>query len=454
MMIHRRSEPAPGDLPRRAARVAVSLMAAAMALLPLPSAAAPESFVRVSLSLPLRPLLDTLDRALPQGTLAKSDWEAVNDTVRMRWTAKRAPVATTPRRDTLLATSVVTYQVEARSGGLTVSCGAETPVTAVAGVLTRLGWREDWGLESRSGPLPTAHSERCKPKPPGVNFTEILAARLDSLIHPRLGSAFDSLVARDPRPRALAAGVWDALQTPFETRVSGLVLDFAPRRMVAATPLVAGDRLTAELVVVVAPRLLWNEPVTRKPAPLPANQVRIAGDRFELPFEVLAPFDSLRRQALDRCGIRAALTDAFRVEDVRLGREGGRLTVAVRTRGAGTLRLSGGVEYDPVAHTIGVTGLVPDAASERSARALPNGARALAALRECLAEGLRQDITDWLVVASAQAGRALNRDLAPGIRIEGGIFERRAERVDVEPNGIRAIMVVVGRARIVAEASE
>ena len=436
--------------------IALALSAAVVPIRPGPGWAASESYVRGSLSLPLAPLRNALDRALPADTLVKTGWEPVEDEaaeIRMRWTAVRGPLRVTPHRDTLLATALVKYRIEARgSGPEVVTCGSGTPLTAEVGVLTRLGWRADWGLEARSTPLATLHSEGCEPKPPGVNFTEVVAPRLDAMFHPLMGTTLDSLVARDPRPRALVERIWSALDEPFPTRVPGLVLDFVPQRVLAASPVVSADRMTADVAVVVTPRLLWNEPAARKTVPLPDNQVRIAGDMLEIRFDVSAPFDSLRRRALARCASNSGPLGALRVVDLRLSGDGGRLIAEARTSGSGTLRLTGAVVYDPIRHTIGASALGPDAASVRIAHAAPGGDQALAKLRDCLEEGLQQDITDWLVITSTEAGRALNRDLAPGIRIEGGIFERRADRVEVESTGIRARMIAAGKGRIVAEA--
>lgn len=413
-----------------------------------PAGATGESYIRVSLSLPLRPLLDSLERVLPGDTLVRGEWTPVADTLQMRWAAAREPIRSASRRDTLFATSRVRYRIDARSAATEfASCGTTTPITAEIGLQSRWGWRDDWGLESRSSALSTIHSGRCKPRPPGVNFTEIVAQRLDDVVHPMMGRAMDSLVARDRRSRALVDGIWSALGKPFVTRVPGLTLDFAPQRVLAATPLITGENLTAELTVVVAPRLLWNEAVAARARPLPANEVRIAGDQFEVLFDVTAPFDTLRARALRRC-LSSPDLDALGIQSVDVAGAGDRLSVTVRSRRSGALRFAGAVRFDRMGHTIGPESLELEPAATRAT--LPGGDAALTALRTCLMTALQYNVADWLVVASAQAGRGLNRELAPGIRIEGGIFDRRAERVEVDGAGIQARMIAAGKARIVA----
>lgn len=434
---------------RRAIPPTVLAIAALLSFFPAPGAVAGESYIRVSLSLPLRPLLDSLERVFPGDTLVRGEWTPVGDTLQMRWSAVREPMRSAARRDTLLATSRVKYRIDARNAATEfASCGTTTPLTAEVGLLSRWGWRDDWGLESRSAALSTIHSSRCKPRPPGVNFTEIVAHRLDALVHPAMGRAMDSLVARDRRSRALVEGVWSALQQPFATRVQGLVLDFAPRRIVAGTPLLTGETLTAELTVVVAPRLLWRTPVPSRAGPLPENQVRIAGDQLEVLFDVDAPFDTLRARALKRC-LSSPDLDALGIQAVDLAGVGDRLSVTVRSRRSGALRYAGPVGYDRMRYTIGPLSLALEPAGAPAS--LPGGETALTALRTCLMTALQHDVSDWLVTASAQAGRGLNRELAPGIRIEGGIFDRRADEVAVHGSGIRARMIAAGKARIVAE---
>jgi hypothetical protein len=417
-----------------------------------PAVAAGESYIRVTLSVPARSVLDSLERVLPSGELTRPAWEPVNDSLEMRWSARRDPVHTVSRGDTVFTSWRVPYHVEARGRRLgTVSCGNDAePLNALVGVVTRLGWRSDWSIDTRSSPIASVHSERCKPKPPGVNFTEILAPRLDGMFHPRAAVSLDTLWARDRRAPTLVKAVWSALGQPFQTRVEGLTLDLAPRRIVAATPLWAGDRVSAELTVVVSPRFLWN--ATADPgAPLPENQVRLAGDVLEIAFMAVASFDTLESRALARCRAHHDLRGPLEVQSLRVTGDGARLNVEVATRGAGIVRLSGDIGYDAEHHTMGVTRLDMDAASARSLRSRTDGSTALAALTHSLESGLQHDLTDGLVLASAQAGRALNRDLAPGIRIEGGVFARRAERVVVEKGSIRADMVLVGKARIHAE---
>jgi hypothetical protein len=364
---------------------------------------------------------------------------------------ERGPLELTTRHDTLFVRAKVSYWLSARGDGFAqVECGSERePLIAWFGSMILIGWSDDWGLDSRAVWLPITHDRKCKPKPPGIDFTEIMTRRIEERMARPLTDAIQRTLAEEVPLRPRVAAVWEALRDPVEFgRGQDLWLDYGARRMLAGPLTMSGDSLRVDLAVEMRPRLVASMPGSGRDS-LADPRVRLFGDQLQVAFDCTVTLDSLARRIRERCGeTHGEKPAAVQVSAVSVRGGGDRLAVSIETNGrlAGRVHLVGQVRYDDRAHGMSVGGL--DYSSEtRTAlrRQPPEVLEALQGIRDRVEAALELDLSSQVVAAASPIGRAVNRALSPQVSIAGGMNQRRLLGIVVTDRAVVARLVAAGR---------
>jgi uncharacterized protein DUF4403 len=378
----------------------------------------------------------------------------VEGEVRYRAHVWREAVQMTPARDSLWVRLPVDFTVKARGEGFApVSCGTEdSPERGEIGCLTRLGWRDDWGVEALSSPLPTRYERRCKPTPPGVNFTTLIDRRVQAEAGATLPGLVDSLFGDWRGGREMITTGWQALVQPIHMSLAGIDLDWDPQEARAAPLAAAGDSIVFDVSFRVRPRMVLGSAVAKAPPrnrPLPEPRVRVCRDELRIPFDFEIPSDTLAERVRSACDQEG---ETVRVPVARVRAGGDRVLVSLTLKGGveGEVHFAGRLRYDAANFRLEVPDLAPTPETEKALEPLGTepaqrvrllGQRALAALRI----DLKDDVTMW----AASLGKALQRPVGEDLFLQGGMNRRELVGVYGGPDAIGVRLVASGRAHLV-----
>lgn len=414
---------------------------------PLPLMA--PSVVDAPISYALEPALTALEKSVPTkfGDIEHRMTIASNSRQQVAFEATRTPfrVAFDGKQVTLVST--VSYQGRGwykppLSPAVSASCGTggEQPrlriVLAIDVNLTR-----EWALKSRTRlttvrPETDTERDACKVTVFKLDVTDRVVDALRPQLEQQLPGVDRRIASFDLRSRMdrwynllnksihVHDSLWLVL-APQAVRLGGIRL--------ADSNLVADVRLYAQPYLVSGPR-----PAPFRTALPPLERaVRTVGDSARLRLEGLLSYDiasdMLTRQLVGRTVRRYGRS--IKLSRIRVSSLGdGRLVLAVGVTGdiVGDAYLVGTPHLDTLTHTLTVPDLDFDVAT---ADALVRG---LAWLRKAdLVSQLRERAIlplDPLIDATrALVERALNRDLAPGVRLEGRVRTGRLVDVSVQP---------------------
>ncbi len=340
----------------------------------LPEAAgpppAPESHLRLGLTFPLDPVLRALDAAVPRDLKdpRRVDTTRVQELDRKpdkRGGLGRGPEDITPadpkdapyegvvpwrgllRReswtvvgsgDSLTLLARVLHSVEVLlPGRLAARCGsAAEPWLAHAGCATRVAWGDGWSLETRARPLATEFEQRCKPNPPGLNFTRRLNDRVSERLAAVLPAALDSAMRRHTLVADAVRAALARLAEPQALEDTVAWLRWNPGRVTVDPPRVSGDSILAEVSFEARPAIVAapGEPAR---VSLGEPDVRLSGDEVHVPYHCWVDYAEVERAIL------AAREIAGSAEGVGLALAGTRVRGA-RDRIAVSLDLAGPLE--------------------------------------------------------------------------------------------------------------
>lgn len=399
----------------------------------------------------LRPAIARLEKAVPTDIGTSGRFERDEEGVALRCRVERGPFELTARHDTLFVRAKVSYWLSARGDGFAqVECGSERdPRIAWFGSMIRIGWSDDWRLDSRAARLPITHDRKCKPKPPGIDFTEIMTHRIAERMARPLIDAIPGTLADEVPLRPGVVAVWEAVRDPVELgRGRDLWLDYRARRMLASPLTLSGDSLRIDLAVEVRPRLVASRPSSGRDT-LADPRVRVIGDPLQVAFDCTVTLDSLARRIREQCDEgRGEKTAAVQVSGVFVRGGGDRLAVSIETSGrlAGRVHLTGQVRYNDRAHALSVGGLDYSSETRAALRGQPQDVlEALQGIRDRVEAALVLDLSSQVVAAASPIGRAVNRALGPQISIAGGMNQRRLLGIVVTDRAVVARLVAAGR---------
>jgi hypothetical protein len=453
------------------AEAAVTLPAIAAPVLPAATAApdVSDSYVRLTVAASFASVRSALERALakdlatmPKDELAPeteddenpAEGHRVEGDVFYRMHVWREPISTLAARDSLRFMAPLAFTVEAHGQGFApVSCGtASEPETGQIGCLTRIGWSDDWGVESASSALPVMYRRLCNPSPPGVNFTKLVDARLQQAQNTKMAGLVDSLFQSWRASRQVINTGWRAMQQPMPMSLAGVALDWDPQEARAAPLVAAGDSILFDVYFRVRPRMVLADSVFAHgphKRPLPAPRVRVASDELRVPFDFEIPCDSLAslvRAACDQEG------EAVRVASTTLRAGGDRVAVTLVLRGAveGKAYFTGRLRYDPESLRLEVPDLAPSSETEKALRSIgADPARQVRTLGERARTALRVDLKSDVTLWGAGLQKIAQRPVGEDLYLQGGMNHRDLAGVYGGPDAVGVRLVESGRVHLV-----
>jgi hypothetical protein len=453
-----------------AASPPVTLPAIAAPKLPAATSApdVADSYVRLTFSASLASVRAGLERSLAKDLASSTrdelapaseanepgEGRRVEGEVRYRAHIWREPVAMQAGRDSVRFLVPVAFTVEAHGEGFApVRCGTGSqPEKAQIGCLTRIGWGDNWGVDALSTLLPTSYLRRCKPIPPGVDFTELVDQHVQAAAGARLPGLVDSLFRDWRAGREVIGTGWQALVRPMPMSLSGIDLDWDPQEARALPLVVAGDSVRFDVFFRVRPRMVTAEAVlaaTPRTRALPEPRVRIAPDELRIPFDFEIPCDSLAERVRLACDQEG---EALRASSAKVTAGGDRVAVTLVLRGAlqGEVHFAGRMRYDPVNFRLESPDLAPTPETEKVLRSLATSpAGQVRTLGERARAALQVDLKDDVAVWAAALGKVTHRPVGEDLYLQGGMNQREVAGVYGGPDAVGVRLIAAGRAHLV-----
>ena len=434
------------------------------------TAAPPEpelSTFALTLRIPRARLARVLDSLAPRAQEAKRTW-SYSENVGFRYAWARSPLDVSFRGDTIHLATGVQYQLQAclrvtdarcwpRVGcGWSDSSFRPPALDGRIALYTRVHLSPSWRLETETraaGPGFTYdETDRCRMSVARYDATPLLARRIRTAMD-SIGMRFDAWVLQQVPLRARAAALWTQAQQPIDLG-SGAWLVVAPVAAYAEPVGTDADGALRTSVAIQARPYLVVGPrptVTAAPTVLPPLRPRDVPDSLHVALPVHADFAALNALLQESFVGDTVESDGrkYVVHAIEAAPAGRRVQLTADVDGffRGRLVLVGTPVFDPATNRL----VMPDLDYTLSTKNLL--AKVGDALRHGTFRRRLQETTAWelgpqIDTARTQLTAALNRPVAPGVRVRGGIAQLRFTGVAVEADRVRVQLVADGAATV------
>jgi hypothetical protein len=394
----------------------------------------------------LMPATDSLDRAKCSalGGLVCHQYVYRRDSVNLKMAGDRVSLFTALRFRGRVALPGV--------GGI-ASCGyePETMRRAELRLATTLYWRADWRLASRSTVLAPTMLDPCEVTVLRVDATPTMKRILDGQLA-RLRQQFDSVVPAVADLKPAADSMWRAMLKPVAMDTASTVWFTMSPDAVSLAPLVGtGDAVTTAIALTAHPRVVVGTRPSSDARPLPSLTLANKTNGIHVPLDIEIPFDELGRRATALLsgevagkGMRVGQITAWGVGDTVV------VKVGVEGKVSGSLYLVGKIGYDVTTRSLLIGDLrytLESSSKMSSIKASLGASRIRSALADATRHG-RLAVGDQVERLKAQLGDLLNRPIAPGVTLTGGVTDVRLDRLFATPTAFVLRVVLDGEARI------
>lgn len=339
-------------------------------------------------------------------------------------------------------------------GGVGIaSCGYEPEAMrrAEMRLATNLYWRTDWRLASRGTVLAPAILDPCQITVFRVDATPTMKRLIDGQLS-RLRQQFDSIIPAVADLKPAADSLWRMLQHPFALDSASTIWFTMSPDGVSLAPLTgSGPAVNTALVITAHPRVVVGAapPVDRKPLPSLVLAGQPAG--IHVPLDIEVPFDDVSRRVTALLSGEIA-GKGITVGDINVWGVGDTAVVKVNVKGrlSGALFLVGHVGYDAPARSVLIDNLrfTIESTSKMASIAATLGAPTIRTALDSATGYGKLSIGNQLDAFKAQLGTQLNRELAPGVSLSGGITDVRIDRLYTTPTAFVLRVVFDGAARV------
>jgi hypothetical protein len=424
---------------------------------PLP---APEpAVIAIPITISLDAIRAQLDSALPAAdSLGQAQCAALGGAVCHQYVYRREPFDVAMREDRFTVATRLRYRGRVAAGRLATlgSCGYAPQAMRRAELrfATTLFWRSDWRLASRNTNLGAELLDPCRVTALGVDATPLMRRIVDGQLR-ELTVTTDSLIPAIADLRPAADSLWRAFQRPVALDSAATTWLTMGLERVSLAPVVGTTGAVRTAVVLTAhPRVVLGGAPSVAVRPLPALTLARPASGLRIPVEVRLPFDDLGRHAAALLGPEAA-AKGITVREVKLWGAGDTVVVRVDMNGRlnGTFYLTGRLGYDPSARAVRIDDLRYTIESEGVMTKLKVtlGAPLIRhALDEATGKG-RLNVGAQLDSARAELTQLLNRRLAPGMAVGGGISDVRIQGVHLTADAILVRVLLEGSALLVVQ---
>jgi hypothetical protein len=316
---------------------------------------------------------------------------------------------------------------------------------------TNLYWRNDWRLATRATVLAPNILDPCQVTVLRVDATPLMRTIIDGQLS-HLKQEVDSIVPAVADLRPAADSLWRTLLRPFPVdSASGIWFTMAPEGVSLAALGGSGPAITTALMLTARPRVTVGAKPSVDARPLPPLTLATDGSGIHLPLEIELPFDDLSKRATALLSGEVA-GKGIRVGDISVWGVGDSAVVKVNIEGrvSGALFLLGRVGYDATSRAILIQDLRYTLESDSkmsSIKATLGAPRIRRALDQATGHG-RLAIGEQLDRVANQLTDELNRALAPGVVLSGGVTNVRIDRLYATQKAFVLRVVFDGDARV------
>ena len=315
-------------------------------------------------------------------------------------------------------------------GGL-ASCGyAPEPMKrAELRAATALYWRSDWRLASRNTSVSATLLDTCQVTMMKLDATPLMRHIIDGQTS-QLRQSMDSALPALADLRPAADSLWRTMQRPLALDSASTVwLNLTPQGIALARPLGRGDAITTALVITARPHaFIGARPaVAQRSLPVlglaPTNATGI-----HIPVDIELPFADLGAMVTQLLKGDVAGTD-LTIDDVKIWGVGDTAVVDLAVHGtvSGDLYMLGRVQYESASRRVLISDLRYTLASDNAMsrfKATLGSYRIKRAMDQVTGHG-RLDVGTQLDSLRGQLSAQLNRSLAPGVSVAGGVTDIR-----------------------------
>ncbi|MDB5035327.1 MAG: hypothetical protein JWQ98_2568 [Chlorobi bacterium] len=430
---------------------------------PLPNLEA--STVSVPVSIDLTSIFRDIEKAVPAGDKASAAYRVVEKNtlgdVGLRYEIWRNPLQFSARGNTLNVGGRVFYWFELAQnvtkpiiGGSfwqpVGSCGkGEPPREALVGLETRVSWRDDWRLQSKTSVLPTQFPNKCTITFLNIDVTKkVSEAFSDGLIK---GAALaDSRLAQFANVRGFGETGWKYLLEPIMLD-SGIWLVTNPSGAFAGPVRGSGQTVSATVGFTAFPEIVFGDRPEVEPSPLPPLRTSAPAEGFHITIQGELTYDDATRQ-LARTLVGEHYTIAgHHIEIVDIKVYGGEdmMVVEANLKGdvVGTVYCVGRPDFDAGTNRLIVRDLDY---SVDTKNVLVNVADWLSHddLRNTIAEKAEWYLSDQIASIRETIAKGLNRKFAPNIAMSGSVTAIRPAGLFTTPTSFVARVVADGAVRL------
>ena len=318
---------------------------------------------------------------------------------------------------------------------------------------TTLYWRSDWALASRDTELGADLLDPCRVTALNLDATPLMRRIVDAQLRDLTRMA-DSLIPAVVDLGPVADSLWRELQRPVALDSDGTVWLAMGVERASLAPLVGDGAVRTAVVLTARPRVVLGVAPPATARPLPALTLSGAAPGLRIPVDVHLPFADLAARSLALMGPEAA-ADGIVVHDVRLWGAGDTLVVGMDISGklAGTFYLLGRVRYDAAARVVRIDDLRWTVESEGMMTRLKAtlGAPLIRRALNRATGGGRLNVGAQLDSARSRLTQLLNRPVASGMHVGGGITDVRIVGLHLTADAIVVRVELDGTARLIVQ---
>ncbi len=320
---------------------------------------------------------------------------------------------------------------------------------------SELHWNEDWSVQTKTTFGEPRFAEPCRLAPADIDATEMLNAWFDQRL-PHVASAVDATFLKYAEAKKRAQTVWDKFQEPLELGAD-VWLTYRPRTPRAASWTLNADQSIHTIVSMVFDPLIkaGGKPAVET-TPLPRLQTGpSAKPGFHLSVPLVVPYEELtQRVAKEAAGseINPPVGSKILVTGVQVYGSGNHLITEVTVTGGvnGKLYIQGTPTLSPDGQTLifGNFEFTLDTSNllvKATNRMMHNS------IREKVLPHTQIDIRDRIAVLRSRIERQMNRELAPGIWLEGKITKLEPRGIYPVPGGMEIQFVTDGTLNLVIQ---
>ncbi|SPP66868.1 hypothetical protein NITLEN_90123 [Nitrospira lenta] len=309
-------------------------------------------------------------------------------------------------------------------------------------------WSEDWLISTTTQFGRPQFGEPCSLKPIDLDVTELVDEWITQRL-PSLASAIDQAFLTQVEAKKRAQIVWEKLQEPMELR-SGTWLMYHPQNPRPGLLTLDGDQsihttisLGFDPMIVVGPK----PQVDNNPLP-PLHIGAAAPEGFHLAMPMLVPYEELSaRLAEEIVGqeIIPLVGSRITITGIRTYGSGNNLIIEVTVTGGvnGTLYLQGKPSLTPDGQTLELSEFNFTIDTSNLLARFTNLAAHNIILEKIL-PNMKIDVAGRMAGLRSLIQRQMNRELAPGIWLEGTVTRLDPRGIYPVPGGIEVQFVLDG----------